>query len=96
MCACVPKHKAVSPTWLLLGASLCHSPHTQVTGLWLARREELEHPLGTIPPLPAPPAPATPAAAGGVPLPGPRDFVLEIGSEELPPDDVQAGMAQLR
>jgi hypothetical protein len=62
------------------------------TGLWLARREELGHPLGSIPALPSlePVSPSVPASDA------PRDFVLEIGSEELPPDDVDAGMAQLR
>lgn len=74
-------------------------------GLWIARREELGHPLGLIssskdeePPAQA----AAAAAAAQAPavvaraLSSPDMFVLEIGSEELPPDDVQAGMTQLR
>ncbi|KAF8057144.1 EDD1 [Scenedesmus sp. PABB004] len=66
----------------------------EVTALWMARREELGHPLGVVPgPAPAGKAPAGGAVAGP---PGAAPFVLEIGSEELPPDDVQAGMAQLR
>lgn len=63
----------------------------QVTTLWLERREELGHPLGTIP--------ALPEAQGGVPqgaVTGAAPFVLEIGSEELPPDDVTSVVNQLR
>lgn len=67
---------------------LCHS-----TGLWLARREELGHPLGSIP-APQLPEPGQPAVAADTATP--RLFVLEIGSEELPPDDVVSGMSQLR
>lgn len=61
-------------------------------GLWLDRREELEHPLGLA--AAAPPAPQLP------PMPPPlqeaADFVLEIGCEELPPADVSAALEQLR
>jgi glycyl-tRNA synthetase len=49
--------------------------------LWMARREELNHPLGVSPALPA----ATPTSittAGGT---EPRTLVFEIGTEELPP-----------
>ncbi len=62
-------------------------------GLWLTRREELGHPLGLIAPAPAPPAarPSLPAQ-----LPAADLFVLEVGTEELPPDDVEAGLEQLR
>ena len=68
-------------------------------GLWIARREELGHPLGTIAPSSlssseddsaAAQPPAQQAASS------PELFVLEVGSEELPPDDVLAGMEQLR
>jgi glycyl-tRNA synthetase len=59
----------------------------------VARREELGHPLGTIPALVAPPAGAVAAPADSATR---RDLVLEIGSEELPPDDVVAALEQLR
>lgn len=62
------------------------------TALWMERREEQGYPLGLVP--------AAEPPKSGVPQPpasdAPRDFVLEIGSEELPPDDVLLGMAQLR
>lgn len=65
----------------------------EVTALWLARREEQGHPMGTVaPPLP-PPLPAISHAS----LPtDPATFVLELGSEELPPDDVDSALEQLR
>lgn len=47
--------------------------------------------MGTIAPLVPPPA-RRPAASD----PAPRTFVLEIGSEELPPDDVAAGIEQVK
>ena len=63
------------------------------TGLWLSRREELGHPLGIIqgpqPPQPRPLPSARPASPT-VP------FVLEIGTEELPPEDLDTGLEQLR
>ncbi|PNW77355.1 hypothetical protein CHLRE_10g433000v5 [Chlamydomonas reinhardtii] len=64
----------------------------EITGLWVSRREELEHPLGLIPPpaVPSPQRPAPPASAE------PRTFVLEVGGEELPPDDVVSAVHQLR
>ncbi|EFJ48902.1 hypothetical protein VOLCADRAFT_59982 [Volvox carteri f. nagariensis] len=63
----------------------------EITGLWVSRREELGHPLGLIPP-PASPVSSRPV---GAPL-EPRSFVLEIGTEELPPDDVVSALNQLR
>lgn len=59
----------------------------------MERRAELEHPLGLVsPPLTQPP-PAIDAAR----LPaGAADFVLEVGMEELPPDDVVSACEQLR
>lgn len=76
----------------------------QVAALWVARRDELGHPLlkeradgrGDLGDLgavaSAPPAPPAAARAGRA-----RDaFVLEIGTEELPPDDIDAAVAQLR
>lgn len=65
----------------------------QVTGLWLDRREELKHPLGIV--APAPPLPPL-ASPSSPPLQNAADFVLEIGCEELPPDDVTAALEQLR
>jgi glycyl-tRNA synthetase len=79
-------------------SSPCPSPPTDAPspppGLWLERREEQGYPLGLVAPadVPKSQAPAAAATAGTAP----RTFVLEIGSEELPPDDVLAGMAQLR
>ncbi|DBB00083.1 TPA: hypothetical protein ACH3X1_013938 [Trebouxia sp. C0004] len=69
----------------------------QVTGLWMARREELGHPLGTIAP-PAEPEPITihPEASTSGRTADSADFVLEVGSEELPPDDVTTAVSQLR
>lgn len=64
----------------------------EVTRLWLSRREELGHPLGLIPP-PASPVPTSPAASTSA---EPRTFVLEVGTEELPPDDVVSAVGQLR
>ncbi|KXZ51509.1 hypothetical protein GPECTOR_12g472 [Gonium pectorale] len=64
----------------------------EITGLWVDRREELGHPLGLIPP-PAKPTPGRPAVPSSA---EPRAFVLEVGTEELPPDDVEAAVAQLR
>lgn len=64
----------------------------QITGLWLDRREELEHPLGLVAPLPPPPPPPQQQS----PLHDAADFVLEIGCEELPPNDVTAALEQLR
>ncbi|GIL97072.1 hypothetical protein Vretimale_2680 [Volvox reticuliferus] len=64
----------------------------EITGLWVSRREELEHPLGTIP-APASPVPGRPAVPSSL---DPRAFVLEVGTEELPPDDVVAAANQLR
>lgn len=59
----------------------------------MERREELGHPLGTVPPAAdAPPATADVAA----PPSAAADFVLEVGCEELPPDDVRMALEQLR
>lgn len=63
----------------------------------MARREELGHPLGTIAP-PAEPEPVTihPEASTSGRTADSADFVLEVGSEELPPDDVMTAVHQLR
>lgn len=66
----------------------------EVTALWLARREEQQYPLGLVsPPEQLPPAPSAPLVVGSA---EPAMFVLEIGSEELPPEDVVAAMEQLK
>lgn len=64
----------------------------------MARREELGHPLGTIAP-PSPPAPRAPSgslAAGAAAATATARLVVEVGTEELPPDDLEAGLEQLR
>ncbi|GBF89751.1 hypothetical protein Rsub_02921 [Raphidocelis subcapitata] len=68
----------------------------EVTGLWLERREEQGYPLGLVAPPEAPKPGKPPAPAAGGAGAGARSFVLEVGSEELPPDDVLSGMEQLR
>jgi len=63
----------------------------EVAGLWLDRRAELNYPLGVVA------EPADPELAEFDGLAGaPAGFVLEIGCEELPPNDVRAGVEQLR
>lgn len=61
--------------------------------LWVKTREELGFPLGQWEeaPQPAHPLEAQPQAGAAED----RTFVLEIGSEELPPDDVSSGVRQL-
>lgn len=68
-----------------------------VAELWLERREELGFPLGQAPPLAAP-APPPPLAAVRSDEAGAAaaDLVVEVGCEELPPDDAEAAVAQLR
>lgn len=65
----------------------------EVTALWLTRREELGHPLGLVPP----PDPVKISPVDSATLPSsPATFVLELGSEELPPDDVLSAINQLK
>ena len=63
----------------------------EVTKLWVARRDELGHPLGRVEPL----APARPAPLPGASSGEPRSLVLEIGTEELPPAEARAARDQL-
>lgn len=65
----------------------------EVAALWVKRRAELGHPLGVAPV--AGPAAAAPATPGLLPA-GPRCFLLEVGTEEMPPAEAQAAAAQLR
>jgi len=61
-----------------------------VAEAYVAQREEMGHPWGTLHPEAAPPP--------DVPIPepsGPEDFLLEIGTEELPAADVTAAVRQL-
>ena len=53
----------------------------EVAQLWVARRAELDHPLGVVDPL----EPARAAAAVRPAPDEPRTLVFEIGTEELPP-----------
>ncbi len=62
-----------------------------VSELWIERRAELDHPLGRVEPPPAPevePLRTEPPSA-------PSTFLLELGFEELPPDQVESYRAQL-
>lgn len=65
------------------------------SGLWLSRREEQGHPLGLVPPMLALP-PAQPSVNAAADASAPRMLVVEVGMEELPPDDVTSAMEQLR
>ena len=59
----------------------------------MERRAELEHPLGLV----LPPVVSPPAALDHSRLPtAAEDFVLELGTEELPPQDVVTASQQLR
>ncbi|MBW4720689.1 glycine--tRNA ligase [Saccharothrix obliqua] len=63
----------------------------EVAALWAARREELEHPLGVVPPLPA--------AVAGEPAgrtERPETLLFEIGTEELPPAEVTRTVEAVR
>lgn len=64
----------------------------QIAQLWVERREEIGHPLGTVSDKGDPSL-----LSDQGPLPSsPADFVLEIGVEELPPDEVDNALEQLR
>ncbi|GAA1857483.1 glycine--tRNA ligase [Asanoa iriomotensis] len=63
----------------------------EVAKLWIARREELGHPLGVTP---ATPAAEVPAAVEG--SPGLRQLAFEIGTEEMPPAEARAAREQVR
>jgi glycyl-tRNA synthetase len=62
-----------------------------VARLWVAKRDELGHPLGTVTPLPQVAAfEATSAATE------PRMLVFEVGTEEMPPSEARNAREQLR
>lgn len=63
-----------------------------VAELWIERRAELEHPLGLAAVREAPPVAETPPAPASD---EPSTFVLELGFEELPPDEVTSFTEQL-
>jgi len=62
----------------------------EVAQLWAARREELGHPLGLVEPLPAAPA------ADPVAVDRPGTLLFEIGTEELPPAEVDRTVQAVR
>jgi glycyl-tRNA synthetase len=62
-----------------------------VARLWVARRDELGHPLGEVAALP----PARPAAVPAQ-RSQPRTLVFEIGTEELPPSEARAARDHVR
>ena len=61
-----------------------------IAELWTERRKELGHPLGVATPSLAPSRPTEPADYPD----GPSTLVVELGYEELPPDQVDAYAAQ--
>jgi glycyl-tRNA synthetase len=64
----------------------------EVTALWVARREEQAFPLGIC----TAPEEASVASESHSPLTHPATFVLEIGCEEMPPEDLDSALEQLR
>lgn len=63
-----------------------------VATLWAARREELGHPLGVVAPDQGPDLLDAPVVASSK---EPRLFLLEIGCEEIPPQEVTSVLEQL-
>ena len=66
----------------------------EVTALWVARREEQEFPLGLVEAVGGASG-AKAAAAADAPTASER-FVLEVGTEELPPEDLDGALEQMR
>ncbi|KAJ7248192.1 hypothetical protein O6H91_Y425700 [Diphasiastrum complanatum] len=64
--------------------------------LWVATREKLNHPLGISGSLPCLEHPPEALREAALQIIAPSTFVLEIGSEELPAQDVSSGIAQLQ
>jgi glycyl-tRNA synthetase len=65
-----------------------------VARLWIARRDELGHPLGVAGPLPE--VAVLPEATVTQRGERPRMLVFEIGTEEMPPAEARAAAAQVR
>lgn len=65
----------------------------EVTALWVARREEQEFPLGLVDVASGVTAEAV--VASNAPTASER-FVLEVGTEELPPEDLDGALQQMR
>ncbi|MGH9126188.1 MAG: glycine--tRNA ligase [Acidimicrobiales bacterium] len=63
----------------------------EVAELWVSRREELGYPLGRA----GDPVPTVAAPDGAFPE-HPAPLLVEIGTEELPPADVESAVSQLR
>jgi glycyl-tRNA synthetase len=57
----------------------------EVARLWIERRAELNHPLGVVAPTVAPPVDRSGSAAGT----SSRQFVCEVGTEEMPPSEAR-------
>ncbi len=70
----------------------------EVAKLWVARREQLGHPLGETPatPVAAAPSTSTSTSTSAPTATDSRTLVFEIGTEELPPAEVRAGQDYLR
>jgi glycyl-tRNA synthetase len=62
----------------------------EVARLWVAKRDELGHPLGVTEALPPARAVSSPAEKDG-----PRTLVFEVGTEEMPPSEARAARTQM-
>ena len=74
----------------------------QISELYVAQREELGHPFhkveawrGGLHPNGGQPAPTQPGADSQSPIPDPQPLVIEIGTEELPADDLTTALRRL-
>jgi glycyl-tRNA synthetase len=66
----------------------------EVARLWVAKRDELEYPLGVVGR--AGPATVTATVPPGTTPDGPRQLVFEIGTEEMPPAEARTAREQVR
>lgn len=67
----------------------------EVTSLWVARREEQDFPLGVCSTIQETASKDAKKVSHDL-LSDPRTFVLEIGCEEMPPEDLDAALEQLK
>lgn len=67
----------------------------EVTALWVARREEQEFPLGVCSTVPEPDH-SEASKVSPPSLSEPSTFVLEVGCEEMPPEDLDSALEQLK